>query len=500
MAMTGYDDADEGIEHRPEARPHERFDDAAQAVSRLRMIFEGHTAFLRDSFQRFIAGEIPHGRVRACYPEVRVVTDTHGRVDSRLAYGFVSGPGVHATTVTRPDLFEGYLTEQIDLLMRNHEVPVEVGVSELPIPLHFAFYDGAHVEGSAQSLARPLADVFDLPDLSVLDDAIVNGTHEVRPGMPRPLAPFTAPRVDYSLHRLQHYTATAAEHFQNYVILTNYQFYMDEFCRLAAGLLTDPDSGYIRFVEPGNVVTRAGEATSCGGERPARLPQMPAYHLVRPNGGGITMINIGVGPSNAKTITDHVAVLRPHAWLMLGHCAGLRNSQQLGDYVLAHGYVREDHVLDADLPVWVPIPPLAEVQVALEGAVAEVTGLEGYELKRVMRTGTVASIDNRNWELRDHREPVQRFSQSRAIALDMESATIAANGFRFRVPYGTLLCVSDKPLHGELKLPGMATDFYKRQVAQHLKIGIRAMEKLHAMPHDRLHSRKLRSFAETAFQ
>ena len=58
------------------------------------------------------------------------------------------------------------------------------------------------------------------------------------------------------------------------------------------------------------------------------------------------MINIGTGPSNARTITDHVAVLRPHAWLMLGHCAGLSNSQNLGDYILAHGYMREDHVLD----------------------------------------------------------------------------------------------------------------------------------------------------------
>jgi AMP nucleosidase len=212
------------------------------------------------------------------------------------------------------------------------------------------------------------------------------------------------------------------------------------------------------------------------------------------------MVNIGVGPSNAKTITDHIAVLRPHAWLMLGHCAGLRNSQTLGDYVLAHGYVREDNVLNQDLPVWVPIPPLAEVQVALEDAVAEITGYDGYELKSVMRTGTVASIDNRNWELWNQSDLVKRFSQSRAIALDMESATIAANGFRFRVPYGTLLCVSDKPLHGELKLPGMATDFYKRQVAQHLEIGIRALEKLRGMPSDRLHSRKLRSFAETAFQ
>ncbi|MCH3870255.1 AMP nucleosidase, partial [Campylobacter jejuni] len=87
---------------------------------------------------------------------------------------------------------------------------------------------------------------------------------------------------------------------------------------------------------------------------------------------------------------------------MLGHCAGLRDSQRLGDYVLAHGYVREDHVLDDDLPTWVPVPALAEVQVALEQAVEEVAGLSGWDLKRIMRTGTVATIDNRNWELRDH--------------------------------------------------------------------------------------------------
>jgi len=178
---------------------------------------------------------------------------------------------------------------------------------------------------------------------------------------------------------------------------------------------------------------------------------------------------------------------------MVGHCAGLRNSQRLGDFVLAHAYLREDHVLDDDLPVWVPIPALAEIQIALQTAVADVTQLEGYDLKQIMRTGTVATIDNRNWELREQAGPVQRLSQSRAIALDMESATIAANGFRFRVPYGTLLCVSDKPLHGELKLPGMASEFYKTQVAAHLMIGIRAMELLREMPLERIHSRKLRS-------
>jgi AMP nucleosidase len=422
-------------------------------------------------------------------------------MDSRLSFGHVAGPGLYSTTVTRPDLFGPYLRRQIDLLIRNHGLPIEIRRSTIPIPLHFAFPDGMHVEGAiAQRLGVPLRDLFDVPDLALMDDAIVNGTYTVPPGAAMPLAAFTAPRIDYSLHRLAHYTATLPEHFQNFVLFTNYQFYIDEFCVHARALIDRGDPFYEAFVEPGNVVWRHGAAGPDGGPAPARLPQMPAYHLKGPDSAGITLVNIGVGPSNAKTITDHIAVLRPHAWLMLGHCAGLRNTQALGDYVLAHGYVREDRVLDADLPTWVPIPPLAEVQVALEEAVAEVTGLTGYELKRVMRTGTVASIDNRNWELRDHSEPVLRFSQSRAIALDMESATIAANGFRFRVPYGTLLCVSDKPLHGELKLPGMATEFYTRQVAQHLEIGIRAMERLRAMEPERLHSRKLRSFSETAFQ
>ena len=89
-------------------------------------------------------------------------------------------------------------------------------------------------------------------------------------------------------------------------------------------------------------------------------------------------------------------------------------------------------------------------------------GSPDFELKRVMRTGTVASVDNRNWELGDHDAIIRRLSQSRAIALDMESAAIAANGFRFRVPYGTLLCISDKPLHGDIKLAGIADEFYRQ--------------------------------------
>lgn len=224
------------------------------------------------------------------------------------------------------------------------------------------------------------------------------------------------------------------------------------------------------------------------------------WHLVREDMNGISIINIGVGPSNARNITDHVAVLRPHAWIMLGHCAGLRDSQKLGDYVLAHAYTREDHALDEELPLSIPVPALAEIQKALENAVSDVTSTRGYELKSIMRTGTVVTTDNRNWEIAGYDGIVRRFNQSRAIALDMESAVIAANGFRFRVPYGTLLCVSDRPLHGDIKLSGMANLFYAQQVSQHLKIGVRAMEILRNQGLDSIHSRKLRGFAETAFQ
>jgi AMP nucleosidase len=482
----------------PALPPAEAFSDARAAVERLCVLHDAATAFLRDRF----AAALRHGRparpVRAVYPEIRLATSSFQPVDSRLSFGHVAEPGLYSATITRPRLFAAYLEQQIGLLLRNHGVPVTVGPSSTPIPVHFAVGGGEGGLAVPQEGAMefPLRDVFDVPVLATMNDDIVNGDGFHYPDGSIPLAPFTAQRVDYSLARLAHYTATDPEHFQNHVLFTNYQFYVEEFEAYARQQLGREGSGYTAFVGPGNAVIEAPDAPL---PAPSKLPQMPTYHLKREGQQGITLVNIGVGPSNAKTATDHIAVLRPHAWLMVGHCAGLRNSQRLGDFVLAHAYLREDHVLDDDLPVWVPIPALAEIQVALEDAVEEVTGLDGYELKRIMRTGTVATIDNRNWELRDQSGPVARLSQSRAIALDMESATIAANGFRFRVPYGTLLCVSDKPLHGELKLPGMASEFYRTQVARHLLIGIRAMESLRDMPLERLHSRKLRSFMETAF-
>ncbi len=453
----------------------ERFDNADAAYVHIARLYQESAEAVRAGFADLVAGQRV-GPVDAPYPYLAAeISRPDLHVDARLSYGVLIDPGLFGATLTQPVLFERYYREQIALLIEHHRVPVYVGRSNRQIPLPFVQEDSvANISG--RELAA-LQDHFVLPDLRATNDGIVNGT--LPRGCPLPLALFTAERVDYGLGRLHHYTGTAPAEFQNFVLLTNYQRYVDEFITYARQAVAD--GGYTGFAMPDNI------------------PQMPAYHLQRADGNGITLINIGVGPSNAKTITDHVAVLRPHCWLMLGHCAGLRRSQLLGDYVLAHGYMRADHVLDDDLPIWVPVPAIAEVQVALQEATMLVTGLHGQEMKTRLRTGTVATTDNRNWELRVD-DFMHQLNLSRAIAVDMESATVAANGFRFRVPYGTLLCVSDKPLHGELKLRGMANAFYRERISQHLRIGIETMRLLREQGVDRLHSRKLRGFDEPAFR
>ena len=482
------------------ARDLTAYRDADAALAAVLRIYEASTAAVRARFDAFGAGGRDGEPPAAFYPYVGIdVPAAALNIDARVSYGAALDPGSYGGTLTRPDMFAAYYREQFRLLLQHHGVDLLVGVGARRIPLPFVVERA--VAGVTEADVRALQQVFALPDLSVIDDAIANGTHRAASGHARPLALFSAERVDYSLQRLRHYTATDPSDIQRFILLTNYQRYVDSFRALAPERLGGGADGYESFVEPGGAVTRrrADGTLEVEGSVPVHLPQMPAYHLTRPQGDGITLINIGVGPSNAKTITDHLAVLRPHCWLMVGHCAGLRRSQFLGDYVLAHAYVRDDHVLDRDLPPEVSLPAIAEVQMALQAAVEQVTGLAGVDMKTRMRTGTVYTTDDRNWELR-YAGLFERLNQTRAIAVDMESATVAANGFRFRVPYGTLLCVSDKPLHGEIKLPGMASRMYRDRVDQHLLVGIRALELLRAGGVERLHSRKLRSFDEPPFR
>ena len=208
-------------------------------------IYDASIGHLRQAMQQFVAGDDALGHVRACYPLVRIHTDTvsrQGNADTaRLSYGFVAGPGRFETTLTRPDLYRGYYLEQFSLLLQNHGVELEVGTSSQPIPVHFSFAEHDHVEGNMTAQRRMLMrDVFDLPDLAAMDDGIANGTYQPKAGEPQPLALFTAPRVDYSLHRLRHYTGTGPEHFQNFVLFTNYQFYIDEFIALGHAAMARP--------------------------------------------------------------------------------------------------------------------------------------------------------------------------------------------------------------------------------------------------------------------
>ncbi|MFT8516985.1 AMP nucleosidase [Acetobacter sp. P1H12_c] len=431
----------------------------------------------------------------ATYPCLALELPPGTPLEGRPPFDVILDPGFYSTTITRPALFREYLREQITPLLHHYGQPVLVGRSRHPIPLPYVMEEAA--TGLTEADLLLLQEQFALPNLHATDDSIANCELLPDASRPRPLALFTAERTDYSLARLHHYTGTTPGAFQRFILLTNYQRYVETF-RAYARAQVDAGGDYTAFIEPGDQIYTGPGSTPP--EAPAgSLPQMPAYHLCRPDGDGITLINIGVGPANAKTMTDHLAVLRPHCWLMVGHCAGLRRSQMLGDYVLAHGYVRDDHVLDADLPTWVPVPPIAEVQVAMQEATALVTGLHDSAIKTRLRTGTVMTTDNRDWELRLAHLFTQ-INMSRAIAVDMESATIAANGFRFRVPYGTLLCVSDKPLHGELKLRGMANAFYRERVSQHLMVGIETMRLLRQQGVTRLHSRKLRGFDEPPFR
>ena len=234
-----------------------RHTDPADALAQVQRIYQQQIGHLRDAMQRFVAGETPASAVRAFYPFVRVHTTTVARADTKLAYGFVEGPGRYETTLTRPDLFARYYLEQFRLLRASHNVELEVGTSAHPIPIHFSFAEHDHIEGTLSPERRMLMrDVFDLPDLAAMDDGIANGTWQARPGEAQPLSLFTAPRVDYSLHRLRHYTGTQPEWFQNFVLFTNYQFYIDEFVRLGHAEMAKPDSEYIAFIEPGNVITR----------------------------------------------------------------------------------------------------------------------------------------------------------------------------------------------------------------------------------------------------
>ncbi len=305
------------------------------------------------------------------------------------------------------------------------------------------------------SCERPVVPLSDPSLLDVLEEQDWDLTQ-------KKLFLFKPERIDMSLNRLEHYSGTKAEDFQRNILFTNYEMHVEVF------LEKYPDC-----------------------KQPDRKSvQMPAYHHCLPNNQGITLINIGVGPSNAKTCSDHIAVLRPDMMIMVGHCGGLRNHQEIGDFVLASGYMRADGVLDDLMPLHVPIAPTFSLNLHLQEALKE--------LELNFRIGTVYTTMNRNWEF-SKKKTIHDIDLSRSIAIDMESATLATNGFRYRIPHATLLCISDKPLHGKPKLSGPSQTFYENSKRLHLDVVIRAIESTCERYPDGLPNSEIRALDEPLF-
>jgi AMP nucleosidase len=329
--------------------------DPAPILAELTARYDAACARLRADIARYIAeGILPDAQARAqgayCYPELRLHFSgvSHGTAAGR-AFGRLTRPGTYATTITRPALFGAYLVEQLGLLGADYEVTLEVGTSAQEIPFPYVVDSSL---GFGTISPNELAKHFPTTDLAHIGDEIADA---IDPGLdwlngPAPLALFDGLRTDFSLARLAHYTGTNPADFQRYILFTNYHRYVDEFVDWAGRQLGQDD--FVALTGAGGLTL--DNATDNARDRLSdtawRRHQMPAYHLIRPDRSGITLVNIGVGPSNAKTICDHLAVLRPEAWLMIGHCGGLRPTQKIGDYVLAHAYLRDDHVLDDVLP------------------------------------------------------------------------------------------------------------------------------------------------------
>ncbi|MCF4007712.1 AMP nucleosidase [Corynebacterium uropygiale] len=404
------------------------------------------------------------------YPRLHVEVLEWRPIDRAAPFGYVEEAGHYSAEISRPHIMRPYLEEQLTHLTSNYpcRIWVEPGATRIPPE----YLPGIGSVGEVRPAGVPR------PSLDDVHDAIVDADWDAFHGSEKPLFYFGPQRFDIACARIEHYTGIEVESLQRFILFTNYDMHTTEFEKL----------GRARLAEEGTRYT--GITTAVAGH------QMPRIDLTTEDGDGITMINIGVGPSNAKTITDALAVLRPEAWIMIGHCAGLDGRMRIGDLILGNAYQREDYILDRHVRRDVPIPAIPEVQRALEASVAEVYSAD----KSLMRTGTVLSTGDRNWEWHTPRELWSWLHGSTAVAVDMESCTLATNGYRYRVPYGTLLSVSDLPLHAVPKLPSQAKAFYSNSKEAHVTCAVRAMETLALHP-ERLRTRKLRrSIGEVPFR
>ncbi len=233
---------------------------------------------------------------------------------------------------------------------------------------------------------------------------------------------------------LPRYTDTPLEDFGKHILLVNFDDYLH------------------MFSDWFNVPIR-------GREKP--MPNVTAE--------GITLINFGMGSANAATVMDLLAAIRPKACLFLGKCGGLKKKNKLGDLILPIAAIRGEGTSNDYFPPEVPALPAFNLQKAVSATIRD-CDLDYW-------TGTVYTTNRRVWE---HDEQFKSYLRRiRAMAIDMETATIFITGFHNQIPSGALLLVSDQPM-----IPsGIKTTRSDRKVTQkfadtHLRIGIDALKEL----------------------
>ena len=453
-----------------------------EAIDRLVELYESSCQLARESLK---SGDYDAYR-HVVYPKIVVDVREWRPIDRSQPFGYVDEAGRYSATLSKPHIIRDYLHEQLTRLTENYPCDIFVGQSSLRIPPEYIRDVG---DTSEARRAGDVADAIPRPTLDEVHDAIIDGDWDASHGEEKPLFHFGPQRFDIACARIEHYTGVEIDTVQKFILFTNYAMHTTEFVRFGLSQLAQEDSRYTAMVLLNGETLHSDDAVNVDYEQLTLTSrfQMPRFDLVTAAGDGITMINIGVGPSNAKTITDCLAVLRPEAWIMIGHCAGLDGRMRIGDLILGNAYQRQDNLLDGYVGSHNPIPAIPEVQRMLEASVDEIYGTN----KTLMRTGTVLSTDDRNWEWRTSRQLWEWLKASTAVAVDMESCTIAANGYRYRVPYGTLLSVSDLPLHAVPKLPAQAQAFYSNSKEAHVMCAVRTVEQLADNP-QRLHTRKLR--------
>jgi len=233
---------------------------------------------------------------------------------------------------------------------------------------------------------------------------------------------------------LPRYTGLDIDKFGKYILLTNFNQYLEMFA----------EDNKVEIVGKG----------------------LPMPCATKDN---ITMINFGIGSSNAATIMDLLSGLNPKAVLFLGKCGGLKKKNQVGDLILPIAAIRGEGTSDDYIPSIVPALPAFSLQKAIS------TTIRDYN--RDYWTGTVFTTNRRVWE---HDEKFKKYlRKTRSMAIDMETATIFTVGFANEIPTGALLLVSDQPMIPEgVKTAESDKKVNSQFVKDHLLIGIESLKQL----------------------